>query len=280
MNALNRITSPAAGSLVRVAGHREPFARDLYEGLLLWRLWTMLGWSDIRQRYRRSVLGPFWITFSVSVFVFVIGVIYGRLFHVDVPTYLPYIAAGYTLWGFISSSAIESCGAFSDSERIIRQIKRPFSIYVLRVLWRNFIIYLHTVVILIPIYAFFPVPVGVVTLLAIPGFLLLFINQIWLGIALAAINTRFHDVLQIVTTGAQIVLLSTPIMWPVSALGGASIIAQINPAFHFIEVVRAPLLGATPALLSWIVVLTTDVFGLALALLLLRRVSHRIVYWL
>jgi len=266
--------------VVRVGGDREKFGRDLYEGILLWRLWTMLGWSDIRQRYRRSTLGPFWITISVSLFVAVIGFVYGYLFHMDMVFYVPYVAAGYTLWGFVSASAIESCSAFKEAERIIRQIKRPFSVYLLRVIWRNFIIYLHTVVILVPIYIILQVHVGFVTLLAIPGLLLVFINQVWLGLALAAINTRFNDVLQIITTAVQILLLSTPIMWPVSALGKANIIAQINPTFHLIEVVRGPLLGTAPTLLSWTVVIVIDILGLVVALLLLRRVSHRIVYWL
>ena len=43
--------------------------RDLLSGVRAWPLWTMLGWNDIRQRYRRSVLGPFWITISVAVFI-------------------------------------------------------------------------------------------------------------------------------------------------------------------------------------------------------------------
>jgi hypothetical protein len=41
--------------------------RDLLSGICAWSFWTMLGWNDIRQRYRRSVLGPFWITISMPV---------------------------------------------------------------------------------------------------------------------------------------------------------------------------------------------------------------------
>jgi ABC-type polysaccharide/polyol phosphate export permease len=33
--------------------------RDLFSAFKVWPLWTMLGWNDIRQRYRRSTLGPF-----------------------------------------------------------------------------------------------------------------------------------------------------------------------------------------------------------------------------
>ena len=48
-------------------GPAAPGARDLIEGMANWRLWSMLGWNDILQRYRRSALGPFWITISMAV---------------------------------------------------------------------------------------------------------------------------------------------------------------------------------------------------------------------
>ena len=42
---------------------------DLIEGLARWELWSTLGWHDIRQRYRRSIVGPFWLTLSMGVMV-------------------------------------------------------------------------------------------------------------------------------------------------------------------------------------------------------------------
>ena len=144
-----------ADHFIRDAGVREPLGRDLYQGLEQWPLWTMLGWSDIHQRYRRSTLGPFWITLSTGIFIVVLGVIYGRIFKMEIATYLPYFAVGYILWGFISSTTIDCCTAFIESERIIKQIKRPFSAYVLRVVYRNIVIFLHTAIIFIPLLLVF-----------------------------------------------------------------------------------------------------------------------------
>jgi ABC-type polysaccharide/polyol phosphate export permease len=240
----------------------------------------MLGWNDIRQRYRRSTLGPFWITLSTGLFILVLGVIYGRLFNVDLATYLPYFAVGYIVWGFMSSATINCCSALLEAERIIKQIRRPFSVYVLRVLWREAVIFMHTAIIFVPLLLAFHVNLGAVTLLAIPGFALVFLNQVWVGLVLAILNARFRDVLQIVTTASQILLFATPIMYPVSALGDASMIAHVNPVFHFVDIVRAPLLGEVPATVSWLVALGTLCLGYTVALLLLRRTHHRIVYWL
>src|SRR5438477_1424449 len=52
---------------------------DLWSGLILWRLWIMFGWIDIRQRYRRALIGPFWITISMAVMVVTLGIIYSSL---------------------------------------------------------------------------------------------------------------------------------------------------------------------------------------------------------
>jgi ABC-type polysaccharide/polyol phosphate export permease len=199
----------------------------------------------------------------------------------EIETYLPFLAAGYIVWGFMSSSIGESCGAFQEGERIIKQVKWPFSIYVLRVVWRNFIVFLHTIVIFVPLAIFFNLKPQLVTLLALPGLALLFLNQIWLGLTLAILSARYRDVVQIVSTVINIMMFATPIMWPVSTLGGKlEWVADVNPAYHFIELVRAPLLGHHPATLSWVVAIGTVLVGSLCAILLFRRVSRRIVYWL
>ena len=68
----------------------------------------MLGWNDIRQRYRRSVLGPFWITISMAVFITLLGEIYSHIFKIELKTYLPYLSLGYIIWGFVATTTSES----------------------------------------------------------------------------------------------------------------------------------------------------------------------------
>ena len=58
-----------------------------------------------------------------------------------------------------------------------------------------------------------------------------------------------------------------------------ALVLDFNPFFHFVEVVRAPLLGQAPALVSWLVVSGTTLGGWLLAFALLRRYRRRIAYW-
>jgi ABC-type polysaccharide/polyol phosphate export permease len=257
-----------------------PGARDLRDGLLNWRLWSMLGWSDIQQRYRRSAFGPFWITISMAIFIVLLGFIYSKLFHQDIAVYLPYIAMGLITWGFISGTTTEACSAFIENAGIIKQIRLPYSIYTMRMIWRSFIVFLHTVVLIVPIAIFFRMTVGWSSLLAIPGMLLVVLNQIWLSIVIGVIATRFRDTVQLVATAIQISMFVTPIMWPVSAIPDARFIANINPFYHMIQLVRAPLLGEVAEPLSWIVVLVMCIIGYGLAAIALTRAHPRLVYWL
>jgi ABC-type polysaccharide/polyol phosphate export permease len=256
------------------------FDRDLYFGIRAWPLWITLGWNDIALRYRRSVLGPLWMTLSMGVLVISLGFIYSQIFQTDIQTYLPYLALGFIVWGFLSGTINESCGAFTESERIIKQIKVPFSVFVLRVVWRNFIVLMHTIILFIPIAIVFRIFPHFTTLLALPGLAILYLNLVWIGLVMAVLSTRFRDIPQIVTSIMQIAIFATPVMWPVSTLGENTLIVDINPLYHWLELVRAPLIGGLPSTSSWVSSIGSAVVGTVVAVLLLRRASRRIVYWL
>src|ERR1700682_586658 len=98
------------------------FSQEIVAGFRAWPVWVIMGWDDIRQRYRRSVLGPFWITLSMGAFILLLGIIYSRLFHMELENYMPYLSVGYIVWGFMSAAINDSCIAFTDTARIIKQI--------------------------------------------------------------------------------------------------------------------------------------------------------------
>ena len=55
--------------------------------------------------------------------------------------------------------------------------------------------------------------------------------------------------------------------------------AQINPIYHFIEIVRAPLVSGGASLLSWAVVSAITVTGYLVMILVFSRFRARIAYW-
>ena len=254
--------------------------RDLADGFGKSWMWSALALQDIKLRYRGSVLGPFWLTMSTLVMVVAIGVIYGRLFHADIATYLPYLAIGLIVWQTFSSIITEGCETFLREQSVIQQVPIPFSIHAYRNVCRNFIVLAHNLII-VPIgLVVFRIPIGWHVLEIIPGFVLLAINGFWISILLGLISARFRDVPPIVASFLQVLFFVTPIFWSVEMLGNWQAIAALNPLFAAIDVVRAPLLGTAPAESSWIVLLIMTVLGCSASFALFARFRTRIAYWI
>jgi ABC-type polysaccharide/polyol phosphate export permease len=252
---------------------------DFKDGVLSIHLWPMLGWQEIRQRYRRSMLGPFWLTISTGALIGGMGPLYGRLFGHDLATYFPYLAISFIVWALMASLINDCSNAFIAAEGFIKQIKLPLTVHILRVVWKNLIIFAHNLVIVVLVLAFYPPRMGWHILQAPLGVLMIAVNGLWLGVLLGLLCARFRDIPNIIASVVQVGFFLTPVMWQVGTLGAYKWVAQINPLFHFLEIVRTPLLGNSASVLSWAVVILITVVGYILTLLVFSRFRARIAYW-
>ena len=252
---------------------------DFVDGLRRWELWGTLGWHDIRQRYRRSVIGPFWLTISMGVMVFGLAYVYGGIFSQPLDKYLPYVAVGMIVFGLITSIANDASQVFILASRTILQTRAPLSLYVYQMLWRNLLIFAHNALIYLIILLFFPVNLGWVSLLALPGLFLLMVLSVFVSVILATLSARFRDVPPIVNSVTQIAFFLTPIFWTASALKGREEFIHFNPFYYLLEVVRMPLLGEAPPLMVWLVVIGMTVISAIVAVVFFGRFRARVAYW-
>jgi len=255
---------------------------DIIEGVYLYRLWMLMAWQDIRQRYRRSVLGPFWLTISTGIMVGALGFLYAGLFNQPLSEYLPHVGAGLVVWALISQTVNDSCEVFINSEVEIKQMRLPLTVYVWKSIWRNVVIFLHNSLILF-CFLFFGADKSFWALITVPfAILVIALNGYWVGIFVGICCTRFRDIQPIVQSVVQVMLFVTPIMWKPEALesSGRLWIAMYNPVFHFVEIIRAPFMGGHIPLTSWAFVLSITVIGSILAFWFLTKYRHRLAYWL
>lgn len=260
----------------------KPATHDIKLSLLQTGLAGTLGWQDVKQRYRRSKLGPFWLTISMGVMIGALGLVFGGIFDSPMKEFLPFLAIGIILWTFISAVINEGCMAFISSDAIIKQLPLPMFLHVMRVIWRNVVILAHNVVIIPILFLLFLKPLGIVSLLAIPGLLLTTLTLTWVALLAGILCTRYRDLSQIVASVLQIVFYVTPIIWMPSMLTGRAsfIFLDANPFYHLIEVIRAPLLGNTPTLTNWSVSIAVALLGWLVTILVYGRYKNRISYWL
>lgn len=242
----------------------------------------MLGWQDIRQRYRRSKLGPFWLTISMGVMIGMIGIVFGQVLSTPMAEYLPFLATGIILWTCFSTAVMEGSSSFIDAQGMIRQLDLPLSLYPIRVLWRNIVIFAHNIIILPLVFLVVGRGISWEIILLIPGFIVFVWNMLWLSLILGTFCTRFRDMPQIVNSLLQVFFYVTPIIWMPNALSlrSASLLVETNPVYHLLQLVRAPILGSAPTLMNWAVGIGMAIFGSVLALWFFGKYKKRIAYWL
>ena len=254
--------------------------QDLLGSFFSYDVWMTLGWLDIRQRYRRSALGPWWITLSLAITVLAMGILYAKLFKQDIQTYLPFLAVGMVFWTLISSIMTDGTKVFTEAEGIIKQIPLPFGIHVLRMLWRHLIVFFHNMIVVVIVLLVFGLSPGRNLLLFPLVVILIGLNGYWVGLVLGILGTRFRDIAQIVVSLVQILFFITPVMWSPSNIVHRLWIMEYNPLFHFLAIARNSLSGGAVPVGSWLVVVGMTLAGWIFAFQLLVRYRGRIAYWL
>lgn len=253
---------------------------DLGEGARTSHLWGLLGWQDIRRRYRRSIIGPFWLTISMGALVAMLSFLYGALLKVEIADYAPFVALGFIVWTLISSLITDGCAAFTSAESMIKQVDLPLSVHVYRMVWRNFLIFFHNAAIFVAVAVIFSIWPGWAGLLVVPGLALLCLNGLWMGLLFGLISARFRDVPPIMDSIVRILFFVTPIIWMPELLPDRAVLLDLNPFYHFLELVRAPLLGQVPELASWLAALGIMVVGWLVTFALFCHYRWRIAYWI
>jgi ABC-type polysaccharide/polyol phosphate export permease len=256
-------------------------SEDLLHGLRRYDLWGRIGFLEIKRRYRRTTIGPFWSTISLAVFTAVMSSVGVGLWKQDPTEYMPFLASGMMVWLMLSTMITEGCNMFIASQHLNR-MRMDYSILAYALVWRNLVGFFHNLVVYLLIVGIFLTKLITPSIfLVIPGLFLVALNAVWVALLLGMICVRFRDVQQLITTILQISLFATPVFWPPQLLTGITrlIFVDLNPLFSFMNVVREPLLGNTPALSSYLMILVVTLVGWTVTFRLFARYRKRIAFW-
>ena len=240
-----------------------------------------LGWLDVKQMYRRSKVGPFWITISMAVTILMIGLVFSQVLKSNITTYLPYLAIGIIVWNFVLSTVTDSCNAFVDFRQVILERPLPLFFHIIRIVSKNTIIFAHNLVIVPILFLVLQVPIGIDALYSVLGIMLLLVTLSWVSLLLAIICTRYRDLLQVIVSLMQVVFYFTPVIWMADQIPErySALILKYNPFYYFLELVRGPLISNPPSIEIWLVSLAMAAAGWIATLLLFNKYRNRIPYW-
>jgi ABC-type polysaccharide/polyol phosphate export permease len=266
----------------RFTSRNWQFARtDFRKGVAAWPIWLALGLSDIRQRYRRSRLGQFWISLSTAIFIVGIGVLYSVLFKFPLHEYLPYLTVNFVVWSFMAGMINDSTVAFVEASAYLRQDALPKTVYIMRVLVRNLTAFAHNLVIVLPVFLVFGVKPNVNLLLALPGLALLLIAAFLTVLASSLLCTRFRDFPQAIQSMLQIAFFATPVMWSPTQMGDMGwYFSHLNPFAIFLSLVAEPIRGNVPDASIYLGACIVIGLLLVFAWPLFVRYRASVVYWL
>lgn len=259
------------------------FWRDLRASLRYPEFWWMSSWIEIMVRLRRSHLGALWLLVPPAVYVFGLGSFFAAMMHRAFAEHWIYVGLGAMAFRALMSVAIGSAGAFHSAQSFILDGRTRLTDYLLQLLAKalfDLLTYLPVValaLILAPQISWWGLALAPFTLA------LIYLNVLWISTLGALVGARFMDFGQAVANASMFLFLLTPIVWPLDMAPPDSLRGQLmrfNPFFHYVSVVRNPILGVPVEPLTWWVLGISTVGGLLLATLLYRRYARFVPLWL
>lgn len=259
--------------------HKSPAMADLVAGVRRADVWWALAVSDTRRLYKRTVLGPWWITIQTGAFAVGIGVVYGSLFGISTEEYLPFVVLGLIGWSFIGGSITSAVRLFLEPGNTVKSPQLALSVVIFRGVAKQFIQLLHNLA-LFPVLLIFVRPEfswrQMEVLAAIP--VLLFFS-VGLCLILGPLGARFRDLAPLTSSLVQLLFFLTPVFWARSDLGGGALLVNLNPLAYMLDMLRSPLMGAEVSARNWLVSSGTALAALCLGYLVFRVTWLKIRYW-
>ena len=249
--------------------------------IIQWRAWVGLGWTDIVQNYRRTMLGPFWITMNLVIFTTAMTLVYGALFGVAPSEYAGYVVCGMMAWLWTASLSSEVGNTYITYSSYIRSMPIDKSIFVWASVFKLLITFAHNMILFPFLVLFGIVHVSYYTLLTIPAIAILFLLSIPVTAISAVLFARYRDLPRLIGTSTIIVMMTTPIFWkPDMVSGWRSAFVYLNPVHYVIEFVRRPLLGEPLGALELSVVLAMTVVLWLIAGYIHKKYQAYVVFWI
>jgi len=244
--------------------------------------WLYVAWFRFLIHYRKMLLGPAWLLVGPALFIGVLGLLFSEVSGMPREIFIPHLAVGLIVWTLITGFVSGSTTLFPRARPQILQGGMALTDIVMVDVFTTVLMFLHQSVIIVAVFVLVGLGIGLYALISLVGLTLLVANGIWFTIVFGIIGARYRDLSEVVQAIMRIAFLATPIIWMPSEGARAGILGvylTLNPFYHFLELVRAPLLGNAIAPLSWLVVLSITACGFALAQTMYVRFARLVPLW-
>jgi len=216
----------------------------------LWRyreLLYFLAWRDVKVRYKQTLIGVAWVVLRPLLIMAVLTVVFHHIASLGKDSPVPYallVFTGLLPWQFFSAAFADSGNSLVGNAQMISKVYFPRIIIPISSVLAGLVDFLVTLLLLIPLMAWFGHWPGWQMLL-LPAFLILgVLITLGAGIGLAALNVRYRDVRFVIPFVVQIGLYLSPVGFSAAEIPDKwRWLFDLNPIVGIIEGFRWCLLG-------------------------------------
>lgn len=246
--------------------------------------WIFATWIVFLLKYRKTIMGPFWIICGPMVFIVLLGILYGDVMGYSLERYVPHLGIGLIIWSYISGIVMSAPRLFIQNKPILMQGLSSLVEITQKTIFLNCIIFLHQFLIVILIVLYFNIQISFKSLLIIPALFLILLHSFWVIMFLGILGARFRDIGEIVEVIMRIAFLVTPVIWIIdgdtSRSSTIGVYLLLNPFYHVLEPLRSAVLGTDVMLSSWIISLLIALFGTLLAAFSYQKYRDLVIFWI
>jgi len=237
-------------------------------------------WTETRARYRRSVLGPLWITLGTLIGSLGLAFVWATILNSNVDEFIPYITIGIVLWQVVSGAITEAAGNFYRNITTFQE--RPMSPYFFsyQLTFKGLVSLAHSLPFIILILVAMGTDLRGTELWAIPGILILFGHIFWITHLIAFLGARYRDLDPMLSNLMPIIFFLTPILYDAERLGDFRFLADFNPFTYLIDVVRGPLIGVAPDFRVYGTLLAVLLIGIWLSVFFNHKIGRKLLHWM
>lgn len=254
--------------------------KDLINAISMSHVWMHQAYHEISGKYKRTILGSLWISASMVATALSMAIIFGGIFGQSLKDFFPFVLAGLVSFGMAIFPLAEGQETFMSNSGIIRNHSYPFMYYIFEVVCKNFLVFLHHLVV-------FFLALVLAGALKMPHWSLIIslplvlINMcVWSTIT-AMIAARYRDLRFLLPYVGQILSVLTPIFWKADQLSGWRVyIVHLNPVWGLVEILRSPLLGNAAPDRAWLLAIISLSLGVASWLIFFPISRRRIPFWI
>lgn len=219
--------------------------------------------SDLKVKYRGSVAGYFWTLLEPLALVGTYYFLFGVIAKVHQRAYPLSLIVGVLPWTYFANVVQGGANSLTGNANLIRKVFLPREIFLLSMLGSNFIVFVLSMAVLVPLMIFYGVAPEPSRLLLLPvGLLLLTTLAYGFGLLGASLNVLYRDVGYVVRVVLRMGMYVSPVIYAVDMVpAGLRDLYLLNPLAVALSLVRLALLPEPSSVELWHVI--TAIFSTA-----------------